>query len=196
VAIRNRAPVRRISATRIVAAAAAAALLVKLFALDLVVVRGVSMSPTIRPGTVALVARCAYGLRSPLSGGYLLRWADPLPGDIVLVDPTANGSRRAIKRVFELGPAYMRAEAGTLSGRGGTVTLGSGSSSALAGSPYVGAGRAFVVGDNQGQSLDSRDYGSVPIEKIAGKVLLYAGGRPGPVEKTEHSKDAADDVDR
>lgn len=195
-AAEKRAIGRRIYAPGIVAAALAAALVLKLFALDLVIVRGVSMSPTIRSGTVALVARCAYGLRSPFSGDYVVRWAEPAPGDVVLVDPTANGSRRAVKRVFELGPAYMKAEAGTLSGRGGTVSLGAGPSAALAGAPYVGAGRAFVVGDNQGQSLDSRDYGSVPIEKIVGKVLLYVGGRPGPVEKTEYSKDAADDVDR
>ena len=184
------------SASRIVVVAVAIAMLVKLFALDLVIVRGVSMSPAIRPGTVALVARFAYGIRSPFSGAYVLRWAEPSPGDIVLVAPTANGSRRAVKRVFELGPAYMKAEAGTLRGRGGTVSLGDSASSALAGSPYVSAGRAFVVGDNQERSLDSRDYGSVPIEKIVGKVLLYAGGRSGPVKKTEYSKDAADDVDR
>jgi len=187
---------RTYSASRIVMAAVVVACLVKAFALDLVIVRGDSMSPTIGPGTVALVARFAYGIRFPVSGTYAVRWAEPVPGDIVLVSPTYNVSKQAVKRVFETGPAYLSAEAGTLSGRGGTVQLGQTSSSRLAGSTYVAAGRAFIVGDNGAVSFDSRDYGSVPIEKIVGKVLLYAGGPCRPVSKTEQSKDAADDVDR
>ena len=159
-----------ISAARVVIIAVVAASILKMFVIDLVIVRGESMSPTIGTGTVALVARCAFGIRSPLSGRYALRWAEPLPGDIVLVDPAPAGSRRAIKRVFETGPAFMRAESGILAARGGSVPLGPFSSSKLAGTTYVPAGRAFLTGDNGGSSFDSRDYGSVPIETIAGKV--------------------------
>ena len=140
-------------------------------------------------------AQCAVGIRSPLAGRYALRWAEPRPGDIVLVDPAPAGSRRAIKRVFETGPAFMRAESGILAARGGSVPLGPFSSSKLAGTTYVPAGRAFLTGDNGGSSFDSRDYGSVPIETIAGKVLLYSGGLPRSASKTIDLKDAADDVD-
>ncbi|MBU0928646.1 MAG: signal peptidase I [Spirochaetes bacterium] len=187
---------RNISAAWIVASAVAAATFVKVFIGDLILVRGVSMSPTIRPDSVALVSRCAYGIRLPFSSGYLARWAEPAPGEIVLVGLLAEGPRRAVKRVFEAGPAYMRAEAGVLSGRGGSVALGPVSSARLAGSTYVPAGRAFLVGDNGGESFDSRDYGSVPIETILGKVLLYSGGPARATEKTDNPKDAADDVDR
>jgi len=182
----NRRPLNRsLYVSRIVLAAVAAACLVKAFALDLVIIRGDSMSPTIGAGTVALVARSAYGIRLPFSGSYAVRWAEPVPGDIVLVAPAANVSRRAVKRIFETGPAYLKAEAGMLSGRGGTVQLGRSSSARLAGSSYIAAGRVFIVGDNGALSFDSRDYGSVPIETIVGKVLLYAGGPCCPVSKTE-----------
>jgi signal peptidase I len=183
----------RLSAVRIIAAAAIAALAIKLFALDLIVVSGESMIPTIRPGAVALVSRSAYGIRSPLSGAYLIAWAVPAPGDIVLVARGPGFPRRAVKRVFEAGPAFLQAEAGMLRGRGGAIPLGPAPTASLAGAPYVPAGRAFIVGDNPGSSYDSRDYGSVPIETILGKVLWYRGGRSGPALETEDGEDAAGD---
>jgi hypothetical protein len=86
-----------------------------------------------------------------------------------------------VKRVFELGPAYMKTEAGILSGRGGSIKLELTSSTRLAGYSFLPAGRAFIVGDNGRQSFDSRNYGSVPIEKILGKVLVYSRGPSGSV---------------
>jgi len=187
---------RYIHVPRIVVTAMLVALFIKTFAVDLVIVRGDSMSPTIGASTVALVARCAYGLRLPVSGTWVLRWAEPEPGDIVLVAPVDRNSRRVIKRVFELGPAYLRAEAGMLSGRGGSVKLEPDSSSRLYGFFYLPSGRVFIVGDNGDRSFDSRDYGSLPIETILGKVLLYSGGLSGSTIKSHESKDAAADVDR
>ena len=186
----------RIHVPRIVVAAITVAFLIKTFAVDLVIVRGDSMSPTIGTSTVALVARCAYGIRLPLSGTWVVRWAEPKPGDIVLVAPVEGLARRVIKRVFELGPAFLRTEAGVLFGRGGTIMLEPGSSARPAGFSYLPAGRAFIVGDNGGQSFDSRNYGSVPIEKILGKVLVYSRGPAGSAAKSHESKDAVADVDR
>jgi len=186
----------RINVPRIVVAAILVAFLMKTFALDLVIVHGDSMNPTIGTSTVALVARCAYGIRIPVSGTWIMRWAEPKPGDIVLVAPVEGVARRVIKRVFEMGPAYLKTEAGVLSGRGGTIILEPGSSARLAGFSYLPAGRVFIVGDNGSQSFDSRNYGSVPIEKILGKVLVYSGGPSGSAVKSHESKDAAADVDR
>jgi len=187
---------RRINVPRIVVTAIAAAIFIKTFALDLVIVRGDSMIPTIGTSTVALVARCAYGVRFPVSGTWGIRWAEPMPGDIVLVAPVDRTSRRVIKRVFELGPAYLKAESGMLSGRGGSVKLEPASSTRLAGFSFLPAGRVFLVGDNGSQSFDSRNYGSVPIEKILGKVLIYSGGISDSAVKSHESKDAVADVDR
>ncbi len=40
----------------------------------------------------------------------------------------------------------------------------------------VDAGAVFLLGDNREESLDSRDYGPVPIESIMGRVILFEAG--------------------
>jgi signal peptidase I len=185
-----------ISAVRIVIAAALIAMMVKAFLLDLVIVRGDSMLPAISPGTVAVVARFAYGLRLPFAGIYMIRWGSPSPGDIVLVKDAGGGARSSVKRVFETGPAFLKAEAGVLTGRGGSIRLATADSLRLAGQSFVPHGRAFIIGDNMEVSFDSRNYGPVPIEKIVGKVIVYAGGPSRAVSIFDSPKDAADDVDR
>lgn len=186
----------QLSAVRIVIAAILAAMALKAFLLDLVLVRGDSMVPTIAPGTVALVARFAYGLRLPFFGTYLVRWGLPSPGDIVLVDDAGGGARRSVKRVFETGPAFINAEAGVLTGRSGSIPLAGTDSLRVAGYSFIPHGRVFIIGDNAAVSLDSRDYGPVPIEKIAGKVIVYASGPSRAYSISGSPKDAADDVDR
>lgn len=170
---------RRVSAVRIIMAAVAFAACLRLFGLDLMVVHGDSMLPSARTGSVALLARCAYGIPSLGSSSYLVRWSDPAPGDIVVMESMRRGGPRAIKRVFEMGPAYLTVEGRSLHGRGGSVSLSDRLLSHLRGGLYVPPGYVFVVGDNPGESYDSREYGSVPIEKVRGKVLLFLGTAEG-----------------
>jgi signal peptidase I len=51
---------------------------VRTFILDLALVEGLSMYPTMKPGSVVVILRCAYGLRLP-GGNYLLRWSRSWP---------------------------------------------------------------------------------------------------------------------
>jgi signal peptidase I len=74
----------------------AAALLLKFFLFDFMVTEGPSMTPAIRSGTVLLVLRLAYGFRPPGAGGYLLRWAAPRAGDVVVF--LTPGGDIAVKR--------------------------------------------------------------------------------------------------
>ncbi|MDR1862517.1 MAG: S26 family signal peptidase [Treponema sp.] len=69
---------------RAVIGAFTAALVIKLFLFDFMITEGHSMVPAIKPGTVLLVSKLSYGIRLPGSGAYLLRWALPRPGDIVV----------------------------------------------------------------------------------------------------------------
>jgi signal peptidase I len=69
---------------KIIFLAFACALIIKLFLLDLMITQGRSMLPTITPGSVLVVNKAAYGVRLPGLDKYLLRWAAPHPGEIVV----------------------------------------------------------------------------------------------------------------
>lgn len=187
---------RGVSLVALVASALIAAIAIKSFVLDLVAVKGGSMVPAMRTGTVAVVLRCAYGLADPIRGGYLTRWAEPKVGDIVVVDSPDGMPGLAVKRVFEVGPAFVEAQAGELHGSGGSVALEDRHIGRAAGSSFLPRDRVMVIGDAAVVSFDSRDYGSVPIEKIIGKVVLYPAGKPKPAASTEPSRNTAVDVDR
>ncbi|MDR2588118.1 MAG: S26 family signal peptidase [Spirochaetales bacterium] len=108
----------------------------RLFVFDIFRVEGKSMEPALPAGSIILVNRAAYGLRSPWSNEYLLRWRLPREQEILVYKAPWDGSFK-IKRCR------------SVSGMG-----------------------VFVQGDNAPESIDSRLYGSIPVERIAGKVVL------------------------
>ena len=61
-----------------------AAVLIKLFLVDFIIAEGNSMEPAIRSGSVLVVNRMQYGLRFPGQQGYLIRWAAPRQGEVVV----------------------------------------------------------------------------------------------------------------
>jgi signal peptidase I len=145
----KRPPLRPV---RLIIAALLVAIAFKFFILDLALVAGPSMLPTLAPGRIVLVLRLAYGLRLPpgLSavgrGGhpYLLRWSSPRPGSIVVARNPESGTA-IIKRVA--------------------------APEAIPVGIAVPDSAVFLLGDNPAESLDSREYGPVPVEEIAGRVL-------------------------
>lgn len=149
------------------------ALALRAFVVDLTIVRGRSMMPGASDGDLALYCKAAYGLAKPFGDGYVLRWRDPEPGEAVVALAQGRPRRRALKRVFETGPAFVRLEDGVWKARGGEIAPAPGSPSSSRLSFYVPPGEAFLAGDNPEASYDSRHYGPVPIENIVGKVLLY-----------------------
>jgi signal peptidase I len=82
------------------------ALLLKSFALDIMLVEGSSMEPALWPGQAVMVNRLAYGVRGPFqtNGGsrYLVRWNIPSESDVV-VFWTPLGEL-AVKRISTLLP--------------------------------------------------------------------------------------------
>lgn len=127
--------------------ATALALAIKVFALDLAVVEGRSMEPFVSRGSLVLVLKCAYGLRAPgREGAYWLRWGSPAPGDTVLAYPPSTGTR-VVKRVASEAPPCGRYREGP---RGRPI---------------------YLLGDNPPESRDSREYGPVGMDDIAGKVI-------------------------
>jgi signal peptidase I len=74
------------------------AMFIKLLFVDLMITQGRSMLPTLKPGSLLVVNKAAYGLRIPGLGIYLFRWSSPKPGDL-LVFYTPLGER-AVKRCY------------------------------------------------------------------------------------------------
>jgi signal peptidase I len=66
------------------AAALVTAIIIKLFLFDLMIAEGRSMEPAIEDGGLLLINRLQYGLRIPGGRGFLIRWSDPKPGEVVV----------------------------------------------------------------------------------------------------------------
>ncbi|MDR1287311.1 MAG: S26 family signal peptidase [Treponema sp.] len=79
----------------------------KFFVFDLMIAEGKSMEPSIRTGTVLVVNRLVYGFRFPWMKTYLVRWALPRPGDVVIFH--APGSGVAVKRCVEIAEGHFMA---------------------------------------------------------------------------------------
>jgi signal peptidase I len=175
---------RKLRPGRVILVAVLAVLAGKNFILDAYVVEGPSMRPTLESGKLVLVLRCAYGLRLPTRGGYLLRWASPRRGEVVAA-PSPRDGRPVVKRVAAVGPARLAYEAGRLVGPGLDATLSAAQAADIgavaagesSGEFELPADSCFLLGDNHADSYDSRDYGPVSMASVAGEVLLLGGGR-------------------
>jgi signal peptidase I len=80
--------------------AVAAAFMLKLFIFDFIMAQGNSMEPAIQNGAVLIVSRLRYGFRFPWGQSYLIRWAAPKEGEVV-VFYTPSGEL-AVKRCTAL----------------------------------------------------------------------------------------------
>jgi signal peptidase I len=93
---------RSLRAGRIILAAAAAAVLLKVFLFDFTLTEGESMEPAIRNGKLLLVLKTAFGFRPPGARSYVLRWARPRKGDVVVFyTPKGDIAVKRCGEVFE-----------------------------------------------------------------------------------------------
>ncbi len=133
-----------------------------------VVVDGSSMAPSLEDGQLVVVNRLAFGLR--LGPSYLLSWARPARGDILLFEPPSLPGT-VIKRALGLEGDMLVVSPQGLEVCGAIFPLDSAQRFHLMNAGPLPPATVFLVGDNPLHSLDSRDYGPVPIENIVGKVL-------------------------
>jgi signal peptidase I len=127
-------------------------------------VEGPSMMPTLKTDQYILVDKASYYFNTPKRG------------DIVVFQFPRNLSEDYVKRVIGVPGDTVRVDAE------GIVTVDGVSIN----EPYVndltnpyqpqtwtlGPGEYFVLGDNRGDSSDSRDWGPVPSKDIIGKASL------------------------
>jgi signal peptidase I len=122
-----------------------------------------SMAPTLRPGDQVLVDKLAYRASAVPTRGDLAVFHDPRTGEVML------------KRVVAVAGDTVGIEDGSLvvNGRKPFEPYADQKSidSVYFGPVKVGAGRFFVLGDNRANSVDSRSFGSVPSDRLIGRVL-------------------------
>jgi signal peptidase I len=140
--------------------------LISHFFVQSVTVIGESMKPTLHDSSRYLLNRWVFlvrtpkvqdivVLRDPLDNGYSVKRIVAGSGDSVLLEKGAvfvNGRK--------LAESYLPA---------GTATYAAPQNNAR--SFTCGSGQYFVLGDNRGNSIDSRVYGPVPRKNILGLII-------------------------
>lgn len=150
--------------------AAVLALLLSLTALEPMSIQGRSMEPGFERGRTVIVHRSAYGLRLPLSTQYLVQWRGPQRDDIIVL-AEHNGKQRLMKRVVAVEHDTVHLQGLNVFFADISFTVTPQVAADLAVHHTVPSGHAFVIGDNELYSRDSRHFGLVSHEQILGRVL-------------------------
>ena len=152
--------------------------ILKLFVLDIVHISGSSMEPTFRDGDAALVNKLSYGLVKPFGSVVLCRWNAPKAGDVVLF---MHEGRLVIKRCVACAATpldYSCDKGYTLRVNGHDFPLSEAQYENMAFAAQVPDGMILAVGDNPAASIDSRDYGFIPLYNVLARVTAAKkGGR-------------------
>lgn len=140
------------------------ALIIRVFLIEVYIVDGVSMQPSLQHGERVLVNKLVY------------RFREPSPSDVVVFRNPGDRDRDFIKRVIASAGQTVQTRDNHVYVDGVRLT-----------EPYIGIpthgtfgpvvvpeGTVFVMGDNRNFSLDSRDptVGFIPLAEIKGKAML------------------------
>ncbi len=169
------------------------AFLIKTFALQAFYIPSASMEPTLYEGHRVLVEKVGYRFGEPERGDVVVFERDVVPdtpeedlslptriGDSVkgLFGFPTRGHQDFIKRVIGVAGDEVQGIDGILKVNGEAIEepyLAPGTETSQFGPTIVPEGMIFVMGDNRGNSDDSRSFGPVPIEKVIGRgwILLW-----------------------
>jgi signal peptidase I len=166
-------------------AAAAVALTARASLADHYRVPSGSMEPTVHIGDHIVVSKMAYGIRLPLTDMYLVRYATPARGDVVVIEPPDDESKHVadgdvigsvlLKRVVAVAGDLVEVRDGHvhIDGREipeARISLASGGGPDLA-PVRVPEGKVLLLGDNRGNSRDGRWFGFVDRALVLGRAV-------------------------
>ncbi len=145
--------------------------LLKIFVFDIVTVSGTSMEPAIPEHSVIVINKLAYGLVRPFGSSLLIRWKQPEKGDIITY---IYDGKTVLKRCAACAGEVLEFSSNSeysLTAGGKTYPLTEKQYRRIKYDTAVPERTVLAIGDNSGQSVDSRDYGFIPIEGILGKAI-------------------------
>jgi signal peptidase I len=152
----------------ILVAALAVALVVKTFLIQAFYIPSGSMEPTLKPGDRVLVNKLSYDLHGVHRGDIIVFKSPPSEAS----DPSIKD---LIKRVIGLPGDKIQAIDGQVYINGKLLKepyLPPGTITTSLPLTTVPAGQYFVMGDNRGNSKDSRFIGTIPKHLIVGRAFV------------------------
>jgi signal peptidase I len=107
---------------------------------------------------------------------FIYRFAEPERGDIVVFEDVVGGEDDLIKRVVAVAGDRVRVVNGVLKvnreTQGEPYVKPQFPDGSVYGPEKVPEGYVFVMGDNRGNSADSRVFGLLPVENIEGEAFV------------------------
>lgn len=166
------------------------AILIKTFVLQAFYIPSGSMIPTLQIGDRVLVEKISYRLTDPIHGNVVVFEKD-LSGTTPPADqpfwtdianavkdlfgfPTGN-NEDLIKRVIAVGGDTVEGKDGRVFVNGRPLDepyLPAGTQTSPFGPVEVPPGRLWVMGDNRGNSDDSRNFGTIPESSVVGRAFV------------------------
>lgn len=147
---------------------------IKVFVLDILTIQGDSMNPSLVSGKKIIINKMAYGLVKPFSQEFIFTWNTPQKGDIVTF---LHDNKIVVKRCVLTGGDYLEILQDSEYSKsymiieGRKIPLSKNQAKIFYANQTVPQGFIFVLGDNDSNSIDSREYGFVATKNITGKVI-------------------------
>lgn len=122
-----------------------------------------SMEPTLRTGSIVLLYKPGAGT-GPIPNGSVVALTNPLDGHMAIKRVIAGAGQSVAIRDAELYVDDVAVSEPFVDHSRIDATY--------FGPVEVPPGTVFVLGDNRGVSIDSRDFGAVPLTSVQGTLLL------------------------
>ena len=153
------------------------------------------MKPNLLSGDLLLVSKFNYAIRVPFTSIEFFRFRSPAPGEVVVFALPELGMESFVKRVVALegdtvsiknsilsvngetagyleNPERKGLKQETINGQPARWIIPQSGKDGDYGPALVPRGHFFVLGDNRGESRDSRRWGPVPMSYVRGKAWM------------------------
>ncbi len=143
---------------------------IKSTCVDVVKVNGESMLPTIENNSKLVINKLAYGLALPFCSHLIIQWNEPKVGDLIVYK---YKNKTVVKRCVGISGQVLDYSSDSQYIIVGTksIPLNEQQFQRIKFDKVVPANTVLAIGDNYEISVDSRDYGFVPVKNIIGKVI-------------------------